>query len=225
MLRLPAINRAFHVALIALVGLTAYSNTLDAPFQFDDFDYIVNNPLIKNFPFPGPSADMLSRLSGNVRDTVKTRYIGYLSFSVNYRLHGLDVRGYHTANTLIHLLNGILLYMIVLLVFRTPRMRGTLSHAGHAALFASMLFVAHPLQTEAVTYISQRFTSLAALFCLASLLFYIKWRLSGVPENGLRPTKPSHSMYVLSIVSSALAMFTKENSFTFPLVIEYDSYS
>ncbi|MEW6674426.1 MAG: tetratricopeptide repeat protein, partial [Nitrospirota bacterium] len=73
---------------------------------------------------------------------------------------------------------------------------------------SSLIFLTHPIQTQAVTYISQRYTSLATMFYLLSLLLYIKART----ENKIAP-------YILSIISAVAAMKTKEIAFTLPFAI------
>jgi tetratricopeptide (TPR) repeat protein len=139
---------------------------------------------------------------------------------MNYGMHGLNVIGYHLVNLLIHLMNALLVYLLVIKTFRTPflRVRTALDPSFNAAtckmiaFLCALLFVAHPVQTQAVTYISQRFTSLAALFCLLSLTLYVKARLSD--QSGRR-----YAYYSISLVSAILAMKTKEISFTLPAIV------
>jgi tetratricopeptide (TPR) repeat protein len=200
-----------HLALIAVLGLLAYSNTFDVPFQFDDKWYIVENPIIKNLGYflsPSKAADFPKFT------LFKNRFVGYLTFALNYRIHGLDVTGYHVVNLAIHIINASLVYFLVVLTFRTPLLGGTslLKHRRHIALFSALLFVTHPVQTQAVTYIVQRFASLATFFYILSLVAYISARLSS--------QKAAHiSLYFLSLVSAVLAMKTKEIAFTLPLAV------
>lgn len=207
MRRLPA--WIIHLALVALLGLLAYSNTFDVPFLFDDYDNIVNNPIIqeKGYFLSPSKADGFLKY-----DDFKSRFVGYLSFAVNYGLHGLDVTGYHAINLAVHIASAFLVYLIALLTFRTPRMKESraAAGAGHIALLSALLFVSHPVQTQAVTYIVQRFASLVTFFYLASLACYITARLS-------EKSTPRVSFYVLSVLSAVLAMKTKENAFTLPL--------
>ena len=205
--RLP--SWILHFALVAFLGLLAYSNTFDVPFLFDDHDNIVDNSIIKDkeyFLSPSKAAGFPKY------DDFISRYVGYLTFALNYNLHGLDVTGYHVTNIAIHIINAFLVYLIVLLTFRTPRMKESkaAAGAGYIALFSALLFVSHPVQTQAVTYIIQRFASLAACFYLASLTCYITARLS-------EKRTPRISFYVLSFLFAVLAMKTKETAFTLPL--------
>src|SRR5208282_5934760 len=125
----------------------------------------------------------------------------------NYRIHGLSVTGYHIVNIAIHIANSILVYFLVLLTFRTPYFRdwepGTRDRGlgtgnrfpdsdcrplvpGPSSLvpfFSAAIFAVHPLQTEAVTYVFQRFASLVLFFYLLSLVSYIKARLAFVKNR------------------------------------------
>jgi hypothetical protein len=155
---------------MAALGLLAYSNTFDASFHLDDHHSIGTNPTLKD-PASFIEPSKAERLMGGLYPSFKNRFIGYLTFAVNYRLHGLDVLGYHLTNLAIHFLNGLLLYSLVLFTFSTPKMEGSRlkDQLRLVALFAASLFVLHPIQTQAVTYIVQRFASLATMFYLGQV--------------------------------------------------------
>ena len=216
-------KRNLHFILIAITGIIAYSNSFTIPFVFDDSLDIVDNAIIRNI------GNFISSVKGYAYNP--RRFVGYFSFALNYHFGGLDVVGYHVVNLLIHITNGFLVYIFVSLTFRTPYFR--LSRDDNwgtgktVALFSSLLFVAHPLQTEAVTYIVQRFTSLAAFFYLSALVFYIKGRLTdqGDTSTGAGPynSRRMHIslrwiFYIFSLIFAVLAMKTKEIAFTLPLV-------
>ncbi|MGD0281832.1 MAG: tetratricopeptide repeat protein [Dissulfurispiraceae bacterium] len=224
------------VLLIAAVALIAYSNTFHVPFHFDDMVNIKDNSVIKNL------GNFISSQKGY--DYNPRRVIGYLSFALNYHFGGLDVTGYHIVNLAIHILSSILVYFLVTLTFRTPfftgkknedeKMRGcegeqklttsqllnfsTSGNPAWIALFSSLLFAVHPLQTQAVTYIVQRFASLAAMFYLLSVVMYIKGRI-GESENRRIGKKSRFIFFAISFLSAVLAMKTKETAFTLPIII------
>lgn len=209
----------FHAVLIIIAGLAVYANTINSPFIFDDYPYLVHNPVIRKLASFSDNSRILDLgINADVKHNIILRPVTYLTFAQNYALHGLDVRGYHVTNLIIHCANALVFYLLVTLLLRTDviteRTREFRPGANSCLLplFCAMLFVSHPLQTQAVTYIIQRFTSLAALFCLGSLVLYIYGRLS---TNS--PTR--YACYVLSFIAAILAMKTKENAFTFPLVI------
>jgi tetratricopeptide (TPR) repeat protein len=148
------------------------------------------------------------------------RAFGYLTFAINYEFGGLNPFGYHIVNLAIHILTGLLAYSLVRLIFRTPYMQ----HAGvlpdHVEMFAfvvALFFVCHPVQTQAVTYIVQRLTTLTTMFYLATLVCYLKWRM---PEPEAPSSSPQRfAWYLLALLSTILAMKTKEISFTLPVMI------
>jgi len=205
-------NPAAHVICILLFGLFAYANTFQVPFLFDDNRAIVDNFLIKHLE--------------NLWPPTGTRWFGNLSFALNYAAGGLEVSGYHAFNLAIHLTASLLLYQLVLLTFRTPffdsRERTIpIERARLTALVAALLFVSHPLQTQAVTYIVQRLASLATLLYLASLVCYIQARLLQVKSDlkAHRHNRRLIAWYTTALVCAVLAMKTKEISFTLPFII------
>ena len=196
------------VILLCCLGILIYSNTFYSSFHFDDESSIVKNLNIRNLT--------------NLRliwDFAPTRFINYLSFAFNYHLHQLSVFGYHLFNLAIHLCTTILIWWFVLLTFATPAMKNDkiTQHANLIAFLAAAVFVSHPLQTEAITYIVQRVTSLAALFYLLSLCLYIKSRISRIERND---SNQNHNLYyAASLIIASVGMFTKEMIITLPLAI------
>ncbi|MBI4684282.1 MAG: tetratricopeptide repeat protein [Nitrospirae bacterium] len=228
-------NLIFHLLLIAVVGLIAYSNTFNVPFVFDDEPNIVDNPSIKHLD------NFISSSKGYEYNP--RRFIGYLTFALNYHFGMLDVTGYHIVNLAIHIINAILVYFFVRLTFNTPffssqlsaisshnppssplNLRGDRGGLQFIPLFSALFFVAHPIQTQAVTYIVQRVTSLATMFYLFSMVLYVKGRLAGQKQVEVEVKRNSTLaltliFYFLSLLSAVLAMMTKEIAFTLPIII------
>ncbi len=97
-----ASNVIFHIFIIAILGIIAYSNTFNSPFVFDDSVNIADNPLIKNLDnFIFPSEGYKGYLP---------RAVGMFSFALNYHFGGLDTTGYHIVNLAIHIINAILMH-------------------------------------------------------------------------------------------------------------------
>jgi hypothetical protein len=215
----------FHVLLILLLSLLAYANTFHVPFHFDDKPVIVENPIIKDLQyFTSPSkAKVFTEPFGY--PTFRSRYIGYLTFALNYRIHGLDTTGYHIFNISVHIINALLVYLIVTLTFRTPFLKDSRlrNYSNEIAFFTGVLFVCHPVQTQAVTYIWQRVASLATFFFLLSMVTYIKWRLLCIQQHITQSDsvlkKVFHPFYLICIVSAICAMKTKEIAFMLPLSV------
>ncbi|MHB8108796.1 MAG: tetratricopeptide repeat protein [Syntrophorhabdaceae bacterium] len=200
-----------HISLVILIGLIVYSNTFAVPFLFDD-----NTSIYKNIAV-NPEYYVKTPVSGIFSSP---RPVGQLTFALNHAVHGLNVAGYHAVNLLIHLSCALLVYWLVALLCRLPHFAGCLRGSvdlaspvqGFVALFAALLFVSHPVQTQSVTYIVQRYVSLATLFYLLSLVMYIRFRLS--ESSGAR-----YLFYALSFLSAVLAMKTKEIAFTLPVMM------
>jgi tetratricopeptide (TPR) repeat protein len=203
----PGGGREGLVAAIVITAATAlvYSNTFDQSFHFDDFHAIVNNPSLRSLGNQWPP-------SGN-------RWLGNLSFALNHRLGGLAVSGYHAVNLFIHACNGLLVAWLAALTLRSPTLRG--ADAGqligrYLPLTAGLLFAVHPVATQAVTYVVQRFASLATFFYLVSVISYALARLSWNERGG---RVRAAAAYGVSLIAAAAAMRTKEIAYTLPLAL------
>lgn len=187
------------VSVILLCGLAIYSNSLSGPFLFDDSVVITGEPSIQNFK--------LNWASGRV--------VTDFTFALNYYLHGESTTGYHAVNLLLHLISGLLVFALVILLFRTPFLSTTTLSAKSKQIgfLASILFVAHPIQTQAVSYIAQRYTAMAALFYLAAICLYIVFRLS--TAEGFR----KFFYYAGFLLCVVLAFKSKQNAATLPFAI------
>ena len=148
------------------LGIIIYSNTLNSPFLWDDIKLILNNTNIRNL--------------SNFTDFSGTRYLTYLSFALNYKINGYNVAGYHAFNIAVHIINAILIYLLIIMMFKTPRFKesGIPQLSPILALLSGLLFISHPVYTMAVTNINQRSTPLATLFYLLAIIAFIKARLS-----------------------------------------------
>jgi len=223
-------SKTIHIIILVAVGILCYSNTFNVPFQWDDIDLIEDYPIVRDLSyFSEPSkASHLDSYGALIN-----RYIGYLTFALNYKIHGLDVTGYHIANVSIHVINAVLVYIFVILTFKTPFFSEShlLARSKLIAFFSALFFVSHPIQTEAVTYIFQRLASLVTMFYLLSMLCYIKYRLLHTEGSN-----SSGKTYILrfrafcwwlsaSVLFAVLAMKTKENAFTLPFIIALYEFS
>jgi tetratricopeptide (TPR) repeat protein len=200
-----------HLALgaVLFVALLAYSNSFTGAFVFDDLQHVRDNLRIR---------DLGALFTWQGYLPLRHRFVGYVTFAVNHALGGLQVANYHVVNFAIHAANTALVYALVLLGFRTPRLReSALAPSAQAiAVFAAALFATHPLQTQAVTYVVQRFTSLSTLFYLLTVVLFLRWRLEGEAHAGrARGTL----LYAALLVAAVLGMKTKEISFTAPLAV------
>jgi len=195
------IKKLLPFVLILFIGTIIYSNTFNAPFQFDGKEYILKNPSVRNFK---DVTDTWQRGLGH-----RARFVTFVTFGLNYYFHQYQVFGYHVVNLAIHLINAILVWWFIRLTFLTPAIKEkkVCEHKDVIAVMAALLFLAHPLQTQAVTYITQRFASLATLFYVLSMCLYIKGR------------QGNKIFFLGCIVSTVLGMLTKEIVITLPFSI------
>jgi len=184
-------------ALLLAVAL-AYLPSFGVNFFLDDFRIILENPLLH---------EVLD--FGAIWRFSEARFIGSLTFAANYSLHGEAVFGYHLVNFLIHLLAGLALFWLARGLFASPAMQVARGPwVRWAPWIAVAIFLLHPLQTQAVTYIVQRYTSLMAMFYLLSMAAYTWARL-----------RHSAPLLVLSIAGLGLAALTKQTAATLPLAV------
>jgi tetratricopeptide (TPR) repeat protein len=190
----------FWVAMALLIsGLALYYPSLQSrTFYFDDRFSIEHNEVIRTISLPG------------IFDAFNTRFLPGLSFAFNYQVSAQDPAGYRLVNLLIHGLNAFLVYVLVKLTASiiSPQGPAFSSRRQWPAFFASMLFLCHPVQTETVNFITQRFVLMATFFYLLTLVFYIKYKIE------------FKKIYlVTSILAAAAAMFCKEFVVTLPVML------
>jgi tetratricopeptide (TPR) repeat protein len=157
--------------LLLIIGLLAYSNTLQAPFYFDDIQNIVENPAIR---FEGLAISDFMRA---VKESpVASRPFANISFGLNYFFHQYDVRGYHIVNIALHVLTAIFLFFLFEGLLSSPAQKKDIVNPILVAFSGALLWLVHPIQTQSVTYVVQRMNGMAAMFSVLSLLFYVKGR-------------------------------------------------
>ena len=191
-----------NILLLIFCGSVIYSNSFFVPWYGDDFAHIVENPNVGNWDY------WLTRF-------FSLRWITGLSFALNYQIHGLELWGYHFANLCIHLISSSVVYALLRRIFTENEW---------LPLFGALIFLAHPIQTQAVTYIVQRSTSLAGMFVLLGLFC---WVLAVEKNTGKTDKKYNldKSWYLLALFFGALAVMSKANAVVFPLlVLLFDFY-
>lgn len=161
------LKKNFPYILIFFLGTVVYLPSFQVPFSLDDYPIIVFNSQIKTLQ------NLPALFSFD-----PTRFVTHLTLAINYRLDGFDVLNYHRFNLIVHGINAVLCFWLVALTLYLPKIRRlTFKFAEFIPLFCALIFLLHPIQTQAVTYIVQRSTLLASLFYLSALILYIKMRL------------------------------------------------
>lgn len=176
----------YTLALIvaAVVGVACYAPGLDGPFVFDDAANILNNP----------SVQMEVLNAGNLADAALSWHgSGYLnrpiprvSFALDFYFSGrkFDSRAFKVTNLAVHLLNGLLVFLLSLLLMRC--LRGANANNGAAndrervwfwmPVVVSVVWLLHPIQLTSTLYIVQRMTSMAAMAVLIGLIVFVVGR-------------------------------------------------
>ncbi len=204
----------FFCLLITLLILVAYSNSFRNSFQYDDNHVIERNPFVKD---PGNIAQFFVNPqlgSGIYSETSSYRPLLMASFAFNHFLGGVNVFGYHLFNFLVHLLCTLLLYFTTLYIFRFENIATEANSLRYqlVALFTALVFGLHPVQTESVTYINGRSSSLTGLFFLAAFLTYMQYSFTGKIQR-----------LVFSSLAYACALLVKETAITlFAIVVLFN---
>lgn len=193
--------------LLLSLNWLAYRNSFEAGWHFDDLSNIVNNHdiQIRSLSWQNLSSVLNSEIAGK-------RPFAYLSFAVNHYFSRLEVRAYHWTNFGLHVTNALLVWVLVAKITACclPQLDKWLSTA--FPFFVAVLWSTNPLQTQAVTYVVQRMTLLAALFFLLSFLSYLKFRAAD--------SQREKTLWLLGSGGSALLAFSsKENMFILPVVL------
>ena len=193
--------------ILGLGTLLAYLGTMHAPLVFDDESSIATNVSIRSLtPLGGV-------LSPSEDAGVGGRPFLNLTYALNYAWGGANVEGYHVVNTLIHILASLALLALLRRVLASQALPESLRRARHPLAFAtSALWAWHPVQTQAVTYLSQRAESLMGLFYLLVLLAYFK----GVDA----PTRARRAGWqCVAVLACLLGVGSKELIVTAPLTV------
>ena len=196
--------------LIAIIGILAYANTFNNTFQFDDGFHIVDGNKIKDF-------DNVLTLSH--WKSVNNRPFSFFTLAVNYQINKLDVTGYHVANLLMHVLAGFMAFLLALEIMSLPlfgKNKTLKDYKVLIALFTAFIFVAHPIQTQAVTYIVQRMAVLAGFFYMWAVLLYIRGRNRHLQKEKVKPWEP-YAYYAGAFFVGFLGFLSKQNAISFPL--------
>ena len=208
-LPVPPFLPLWSAGVIVLAGLVTYGNSLSGPFVFDDINNIIYNSRIREW------WRLDAVLFPAAHSSVAGRPLVNFSLAVNYALGGLDVRGYHAWNIAVHILCALVIFGVVRRTLELPSLRATFGpNAVGLAFGTALLWVLHPLNSEAVDYVIQRTESMMALFCLLTLYASIR----------ALESRAAVWWSTAAVTSCALGMACKESMAVAPvLVVAYDS--
>ena len=210
-------NLIISLALITALALAAYGNSLNNQFAFDDFMAVQGNTFITSFENLRHFFDNGYYLASG---ETSWRAVTTLTYFIDYHMWEFEPFGYHLTNLILHILNGMLLYVFLLRI--VPLLDNTLYRRIKRdeiwppilsiPLMASLIFVTHPVQSEAVNPPGFRHEVLFTFFFLTALILYLKARSAG-------PGGRKKVYYALSSVSYLFSMLSKEMAIVLPGII------
>jgi len=182
----------FFCLILVVVTLLTYKPAWNGGFIWDDDEYVANNELLT-------APDGLRRIWFSLDSPSQYFPLVYTSFRIEHALWGLNPVGYHWVNLLLHIVNALLVWR-VLMALKVP-----------GAWLAGAIFALHPVQVESVAWITERKNVLMGFFFLLTLLAWIAF----VDERTKRPWR----FYVLALILYVLSLSAKTTACTLPAAL------
>ncbi|MCK4664024.1 MAG: tetratricopeptide repeat protein [Bacteroidales bacterium] len=183
-------KRSFWLLAIIILTIITYLPTFENEFinywDNPEYSYIHENQLIKELSFTRIIEYFTQQYDGHYHP------LTLVSLAIDYKIGGLSPWQYHFSNLLLHILNLILVYLLIL----------KLTNKSEIALVVAALFAINPLQVESIAWLSERKTLLYAFFFLLSLLSYINY----LKKNNIRYYYYALVLFIISLLSKAQAI-------------------
>jgi len=195
--------------LLFVILILSYANSFDCSWHFDDYINIVENPgvQIKTLSWQEIGRSLYG-IAGGIR---WQRPVSYFTFAMNYYFDGLNVFGYHLVNFFIHYIASVFLFLFIFNTLKLPILEGRYERNAYSiALLATLFWAINPVEVMAVTYIVQRMASMAAMFYIMAMYFYLKGRTG-------EKTWKSAVFFILAVFSALLSLGSKENAAMLPV--------
>src|SRR4030095_6154218 len=188
--------------ILAVISFAVYANSLSNDFVFDDESVVLGDPTItalSNIPKYFTGEQGFHKVIGRYYRPVVSA-----SYAIDCAIWGLKPFGFHLTNVLIHVINCLLLYTLLTLMFEKSQSK----FKDSAILIGAVIFALHPIHTEAVSWVSGRTDSLSCTFFFAAFIYYFKYS----ENSGYRNLS-------LLLLFYLLALLAKEMAITLPAVI------
>ena len=195
----------FFISLLILL-LAIYGNSFHGEWHFDDVPNIVANPNVhlKNLSLRGIYNAFHFR-----EDFI--RPVSYLSLAINYYFGGSEPFGYHLINFIIHYTAAVFLFLFILNTLRLPLLRDRYGERAYAiSMLATVFWAINPVQVLAVSYVVQRMASMAGMFYIAAMYFYLKGRTA-------EGTRNRAFFFLVCTVAALFAFGSKETAAMLPV--------
>lgn len=191
----------YAIILLVILGFALYINTFQNEMFWDDIQFILINQYIKDWQyFPKYFSENIIAGAGYISNYWRPMLLSV--FSIEWHLWKDSAPEYHFVNTSFHIIDAILLFFILFYIFRKRWL----------ALLTAIVFLIHPLQTEAVTYVNSLGDSLSVFFIFLGILFYLKFRFSD--KKALQS-----GAYFLAFIMYIFALMSKETAIVMPAFI------
>ncbi len=201
------ITPKYLILVLMLVGFSAYLNTLPNKMFWDDNDFILNNQYVKDWQYL-PQMFKENIISGAGLGSDYWRPMLLMVFGAQWHLWQNWMVGYHAVNLLFHLANGLLLFLLLLSLFPPET-----NKKKYLAFFTALVFLIHPVQTEAVSYVNSLGDSLSVFFMFLGLKLFLK------ALTDLRQPYYKNWRYYISVLCYPLAIMSKETAIIMPALV------
>ena len=209
-----AIASACFTMIFLVLIYASYSNITNVPPVLDDYQsFIGNNEIFSGFP----SFDTLLGISKT--EFGWSRWLPMVTFGFDYWRSNGDISSFHLTNIAVHCLCMIAVAFLVYELLRVSGIDGEKLESRRpvwCAIWIAGVWALHPVQTNAVTYLVQRMTSIQALFYVLSVAFYIRGRSLNIQEKDWKKPFP---LYFLCFCCSICAFLSKQNSAMLPVML------
>jgi hypothetical protein len=192
---LPSFARRVIIAFLLLLTTFVYARGLGSELTFDDRRTVESNLGIRQL---GPYLHIAPWVGSSRGGRILTDF----TYALNYAMGRLDPFSYHATNLAIHLGAVLLVYWFV----RKLLVCAGLADRADLSVVVALVFALHPLQTEAVVYVSQRSESLASVLYLGEILLILEAERHGVARSGVVLYLASFAVHVLGMGAKIIGL-------------------
>ncbi|MBI5356704.1 tetratricopeptide repeat protein [Candidatus Collierbacteria bacterium] len=190
--------------LFFLIAAVLYSPSLSGPWQYDDYAQILDEKVLTGRSLPRLLSSTF-RFTAHPDGWTGTRDLVRASFLMNWQWWGKEPAGYRWVNLLIHVVNATLVTSLIYLLLKIKNFKLKIE----ISILSGLIFLVHPLNSQAVAYVAQRFTSMATMFYLGTI---VSWLL-------FLKSRSHYSLLFTSYFLALLAFNSKEITVTLPITL------
>lgn len=196
-LKIHVTPRAYIPVILLLITFITYGNSLPNKLFFDDEELIYKNEYVKNLTF-FPRYFTENMIAGAGKVSNMYRPVLLTSFALDYFVWKGNPFGFHLTNILLHATNGILLFSLTYFLFKNLLL----------SFLTSLLFIIHPVNSEAIIYSSGRTDPLFVFFSLLTFHFFLIF----IKEK-------KRYFYFVSLLTFIIALLSKEVAVIIPFIL------